>query len=84
MMTCKEAASIAGDVLDNNAPFKIRMGVGAHVIMCKNCRLYFKQMKSVVGLLSKLEQPEEAPSEGPSPEVEAMLRQAFAAKHGQG
>lgn len=81
MNSCERVTAMMGEVIDANVPFKVRMGVGAHVIMCRNCRLYFKQMKAVVHL-TKLAEPKD--TTGPSAELEAMLCQAFSEKYGRG
>ena len=84
MKSCQRTTGIMGAVIDGTVPFKVRMGVGAHVIMCRHCRLYFKQMRDVVDLMRHIEPREALAQRGPSAEVEAMLRQAFTAKYGRG
>ncbi|AYF85773.1 zf-HC2 domain-containing protein [Pseudomonas sp. JS3066] len=54
MLTCKELVARSSELLDGELSFRERMAVRRHLMLCRNCRRFIKQMKltqAVVRLL---------------------------------
>ncbi|BAN49881.1 zf-HC2 domain-containing protein [Metapseudomonas resinovorans] len=45
MLTCKELVARSSDLLDGELSFRERMAVRRHLMLCRNCRRFIKQMK---------------------------------------
>jgi len=43
MLTCKEVSKLVSESLDKDLPFRQRMAVQVHLMMCSMCRTYQKQ-----------------------------------------
>jgi hypothetical protein len=43
MLTCKEVSKLVSDSLERDLPFRQRLGVRMHLMMCSMCRTYKKQ-----------------------------------------
>ncbi len=43
MLTCKEVSKLVSESLEHPLPFRQRMGVQFHLMMCSMCRTYQKQ-----------------------------------------
>ena len=43
MLTCKEVSELVSESLEHQLPFRQRMGVQLHLMMCSMCRTYKKQ-----------------------------------------
>ena len=41
---CKEAVRLQSDALDQPLPFRKRIGLGIHLLLCKWCRRYGRQI----------------------------------------
>lgn len=57
MLTCKELTELATDYLEGNLPWRRRLGVRMHLLMCRYCRAYVEQIRIVSKLLSRLSSP---------------------------
>ncbi len=44
MLSCKEVSRLVSDSLDRDLPFRQRVGVRLHLMMCRLCRAYEKQV----------------------------------------
>ena len=42
--SCKAASRLQSEALDHNLPFRQRFGLRAHLLLCKWCRRYGKQI----------------------------------------
>lgn len=71
MLTCREVTERANDYVDGNLGFWSRMDVRMHLLACKYCRGFVKQMRTVVGLVGEYR---DIP---PSEETEQELLDAF-------
>lgn len=82
MLSCKQAARLVSDGLDREMPFWRRMGLRLHVIMCRGCSRYARQITALNGLITNhyAEDPPAEVSERVSPDtvqqIKASLRQA--------
>ena len=75
MLKCREITERASDFLDATLPWHVRLQVRLHLIMCRFCREYVRQMTIVVGSLRRL------PREEPSVDTQRDLLALFRAEH---
>jgi len=54
MLTCKELTELLTDYLEGALPFMQRMSLHLHLMMCKHCRAYVRQMKLTLKTVGKL------------------------------
>jgi len=51
MLSCKEATRLVSERLDRELPFWRRMGLRLHVVMCRGCSRYTRQITALNGLI---------------------------------
>jgi len=44
MMTCKQLSEIASDFLDRDLPFRQRLAIHLHRLMCRDCSRYLRHL----------------------------------------
>jgi hypothetical protein len=44
MLSCKEATRLVSEKLDRELPFRQRLGLRLHVLMCRGCSWYARQV----------------------------------------
>lgn len=71
MPTCREVTELVTDYVEGRLGPWDRLRFRLHVSMCRHCREYVRQMRTVTRLAGT-----QAP-EPPSPEVEAALLERF-------
>ena len=71
MLNCREVTERASDFLDAALPWHARLQVRMHLLMCRFCREYVRQMALVGRTLRRL------PPQEPSPEVKKELLELF-------
>ena len=54
MLSCKELVAQSSDLLDGRLSFRERMALRRHLILCRNCRRFIKQMKLTQAVLRHL------------------------------
>ena len=47
MLSCKEATRLVSEGLDRELPFWRRMGLRLHVVMCRGCSRYTRQITAL-------------------------------------
>ena len=62
MLNCKEITERASDFLDATLPWHVRLQVRLHLMMCRFCQEYVRQLSLVVRTLRRLPK-EEAPAD---------------------
>jgi predicted anti-sigma-YlaC factor YlaD len=72
MLNCREITERASDFLDGTSPWHARFQVRLHLMMCRFCREYVRQMALVVRTLQRL--PTQPPSVEMNEELLAVLR----------
>jgi predicted anti-sigma-YlaC factor YlaD len=72
ILKCKEITDRASDVLDDTLPWRVRLQVRLHLMMCRFCREYIRQLSLVVRSLRGL--PREKPSVETEQELVALFR----------
>jgi len=65
MLSCKDLVARSSDFLDKRLSFRERLAVRRHLLACKNCRRFIKQMRVTQAILRAL--PEEQ-----NPELDAL------------
>ena len=51
MLNCKEATFLASQQLDTKLPLLTRMGLFLHMMMCKNCAAFRKQISCITKIV---------------------------------
>ena len=54
MLSCRDAAKLLSESLDVQLPFRRRIGLRIHLMMCHLCRRYARQMKALQQLVRGL------------------------------
>ena len=72
MLNCREITQRASDVLDGTLPWPVRLQVRLHLMMCRFCREYVRQLTLVVRSLRLL--PREQPSADTQRELLTLFR----------
>jgi len=77
MLNCKQITERASDFIDATLPWHARLQVRLHLMMCRFCREYVRQLSLVTRTLRVL------PREQPSLETEGELLSLFRAERHQ-
>ena len=72
MLNCREVSDRVSDFLDARLPLRVRLQMRLHLLMCRICREYVRQMALVVRALGRL--PRNLPSAELQTELLAMFR----------
>lgn len=78
MMSCRDVAAVAHDHVDGGLPFRKRLGLRLHLIMCAHCRRAIRQLRATVALLRRVAQ------DAPPPANEAALVAEFRRQRDRG
>jgi hypothetical protein len=54
MLNCRDVAERTSDYLDKCLPWQQRIGVWLHVLICRNCQRYLRQMRVLIGMLGRM------------------------------
>ena len=54
MLSCKDLVAQSSDFLDGQLSLRERLGVRAHLAMCRHCRRFIRQMKVSQQVLCQL------------------------------
>ncbi len=54
MLSCKDLVAQSSDFLDGQLSLRERLGVRAHLAMCRHCRRFIRQMKVTQRVLHQL------------------------------
>ncbi len=52
MLSCKEATQLVSEGLDRELPFWRRLGLRLHVVMCRGCSRYTRQITALNRLIT--------------------------------
>jgi predicted anti-sigma-YlaC factor YlaD len=72
MLNCREVSERVSDFLDATLPWSVRLQMRLHLLMCRLCREYVRQMALVIGALRRL--PRHEPAAERRAELLAMFR----------
>ena len=67
MLSCKDVSKLVSESLEHPLPFRKRLGVRMHLMMCSLCRRYQRQMLQLQALLKGIADSEPDPQ--PLPEA---------------
>lgn len=73
MLSCRDVTERASDFVDGTLPWPERLHMRLHLMMCRFCRAYVRQMALVARTLRRL------PPEPPPADVQEDLLNAFRA-----
>ena len=76
MLTCRQLAMNASRYLDSDLPWRDRIGIRVHLMMCRHCGRYVDQLARTVSMLRAT--AEQAPGPGTDDRVIAAVRAARA------
>jgi len=77
-MTCKQVARLVSESLDHELPAGRRFAVRAHLMLCRLCARYRRQILALRGLVRQaVRQLEHAPELRLSDEARARIRHAL-------
>lgn len=68
MLTCRELTYQADDYLAGELPWRRRLALRMHILMCVHCRRYLRQLRQLVFALSRRYPP------ASREQVEAVMR----------
>ncbi len=68
MLRCRDVATLASEFVDRDLPWRQRLAVRMHLMMCDTCSRYIRQLRQVVSVLNRLR---------PRPANEAAARSLF-------
>ena len=89
MLSCKEAMRLVSDDLDRELPFWRRLGLRLHVVMCRGCSRYTRQITALNRVISGhySDEPPTDVSDHVSPDavdrIKSSLRQVTPDTNGQ-
>lgn len=78
MLTCREVSEKASRYLEADLPWRARLQMRLHLMMCRHCRRYVDQIARTVAMLRTLPPP--PPEPGTEERVLAAVAAARAAK----
>ena len=86
MMSCREATRLLSEAQDRPLPWRRRLGLRLHLLMCRLCARYARQLRFLRRALRRL--PEEAdralPGARLSPEARRRILRALQEREGRG
>ena len=75
MLNCREVTGRASELLDGELPLPMRVQMRLHLLMCRFCREYMRQMSLVIRALRRL-----PTGDDPSEALQRELLHAFQAE----
>jgi len=81
MLSCKDATRLISESMDTSLPLGKRIGVRLHLLICKFCARYKRQLLLIRETARRFAAPEDAPreplGETLSEEAKARIRQSL-------
>jgi len=75
MLTCKDISETATDYLEGETSFIVRLKFQFHLLFCKYCRRYYRQLKLSIATLRKLPQASDANDKPSEAEIDRILKE---------
>jgi anti-sigma factor RsiW len=75
MLSCKELVARSSDYLDKQLSFRQRLAMRRHLLACKNCRRFIKQMRLSQAVLRQLPQGQNAELDSLASKLAELRRQ---------
>lgn len=73
MLSCRELTERVTDFTEGHMPYRERMNLRIHLLMCRGCRNFVAQVRTTAGLAGRIAAPE------PSAQAQQGLRRRFVA-----
>lgn len=54
MLSCRDVANLSSDYLNHDLPWRRRMAVRLHLLMCTGCTRYYEQMRATLAMLRRM------------------------------
>ncbi len=86
MLTCREVTKLVSESMDGSLPWRKRIGIRIHFMMCVSCARYRRQMLLIRELIRDyLSEAESANDAGDrlSPEARRRMKEALKAAEGK-
>jgi len=77
MRTCKEISKLVSESLDRDLPFRERMAMRVHLMMCSLCRTYSHQMHTLRQMVRQSEKSGVADQDHLPEDARNRIRQAL-------
>lgn len=81
MLTCKEAIRLVSEGLDRELPWPRRLGLKMHLLMCRHCSAYNRQIRGLARVFhlrfSESRAIEDRHGESLTPETRAKIKSAL-------
>ncbi len=60
MLSCRDVSEQASDLLEGRAPWSVRAGARLHLLMCRHCYRYLRQLRLTKAVLGHVPTPQPA------------------------
>lgn len=77
MLTCAEATRLLSDALDRPLPLGRRLGLRLHLLVCRWCDRYGRQLRFIRDALRRRAEPPDLTGDALSPEAREHLRRCL-------
>jgi len=78
MLSCKDVTRLLSESMDHSLPLGKRVGVRLHLLVCKFCARYERQLLLIRETVQRLAATEDVPGETLSAEARERIRKALA------
>ena len=78
MLSCKDVTSLLSESMDHSLPLGKRVGVRLHLLICKFCARYDRQLLLIRETARRLVETEDIPGETLSAEARERIRKSLA------
>ena len=77
MLSCKDATQLISESMDTSLPVGKRIGMQLHLLMCKFCARYERQLLLIREAVRRMVATEEMPGETLSEEAKERIRKSL-------
>lgn len=77
LFSCKDISRLVSDSMDRNLPLKHRLGIRFHLMMCRYCSRFAKQLKKMRRMIRRETPPTAPPRKSLSDEQKQRLKEKF-------
>jgi hypothetical protein len=77
MLSCKDVTQLISESMDHSLPIGKRIGVRLHLLMCKFCSRYERQLLLIRETVRRIVATEEKPGETLSEEAKERIRKSL-------
>ena len=75
MLSCKDVTRLISESMDQSLPFGKRVGVRLHLLICRFCARYERQLLLIRETVRRLVATEDGPGESPGESLSAEARE---------